>query len=62
MTDGFFPTSDAVTGAAMTTVAMSVRVPQVDAEFIASLDLPGASTPSDKLRAIIAAARPPSRN
>ncbi|MEX0886492.1 MAG: hypothetical protein WD009_08650 [Phycisphaeraceae bacterium] len=41
----------------MKTVAMSVRVPEDDAAFIAGLEVPGAVTPSDKLRAIIAEAR-----
>ncbi|MCB0323102.1 MAG: hypothetical protein KDD69_05990 [Bdellovibrionales bacterium] len=39
------------------TVPFSVRVSQEDAEFIAALEVPDASTPSDKLRAIIADAR-----
>lgn len=41
----------------MKTIAMSVRVSPDDAEFIAGLTIPGASTPSDKLRSIIAQAR-----
>ncbi|MFA9480376.1 hypothetical protein ACERK3_19060 [Phycisphaerales bacterium AB-hyl4] len=41
----------------MKSVTMSVRVPEDDAAFIAGLDVPGAVTPSDKLRAIIAEAR-----
>lgn len=41
----------------MKTVTMSVRVPADDAAFIASLEVPGAATPSDKLRAIITEAR-----
>ncbi|MEX0741667.1 MAG: hypothetical protein WD079_02645 [Phycisphaeraceae bacterium] len=36
---------------------MSVRVSAEDAAFIAGLDIPGASTPSDKLRSIIIEAR-----
>lgn len=44
-------------GHSMKTVTMSVRVPEEDADFIASLEVPGAATPSDKLRAIIAEAR-----
>ena len=39
------------------TVPLSVRVPLEDAEFIASLQINGATTPSDKLRAIINQAR-----
>lgn len=38
-------------------IPLSVRISQEDAEFIASLELEGAKTPSDKVRAIIAAAR-----
>lgn len=38
-------------------VQMGVRLPQDDAAFIAGLVVEGASTPSDKLRAIIAQAR-----
>ena len=41
----------------MKTVTISVRVSEQDAEFIAGLDIANASTPSDKLRAIIAEAR-----
>lgn len=41
----------------MKTIAMSVRVSPDDAEFIAGLAIPGASTPSDKLRSIIGQAR-----
>lgn len=41
----------------MKTVTMSVRVSAEDAAFIAGLEMSGASTPSDKLRAIIAEAR-----
>jgi hypothetical protein len=41
----------------MKSIAMSVRVSQDDAQFIAELDVPRASTPSDKLRSIIAEAR-----
>jgi len=39
------------------TVPLSVRVPLEDAEFIAGLQINGATTPSDKLRAIIDQAR-----
>lgn len=39
------------------TVPFSVRVPYEDAEFIAGLDVNGAKSPSDKLRAIITQAR-----
>ena len=38
-------------------VAVSVRLSQEDAEFVTSFDTPDASTPSDKLRAIIAELR-----
>lgn len=38
-------------------IPLSVRVSQEDAEFIAGLAIEGAKTPSDKVRAIIAAAR-----
>jgi len=38
-------------------VTMSVRLPEEDAEFIAGLEVSGAGTPSDKLRAIIRQAR-----
>ncbi len=38
-------------------VALSVRIPQDDAEFIAKLRIEGAATPSDKLRAILLEAR-----
>jgi len=39
------------------TVPLSVRVPEEDAAFIASLQIVGAATPSDKLRTIITEAR-----
>ena len=39
------------------TIPMSVRVSDRDAEFIAALSIEGATTPSDKLRAIITQAR-----
>lgn len=39
------------------TVPLSARVSEADADFIASLEIDGAKTPSDKLRAIIAEAR-----
>lgn len=39
------------------TVPYSVRVSQDDAAFLAELKVPGAVTPSDKLRTIISAAR-----
>lgn len=38
-------------------VQISARIPAEDAAFLASLSLEGAVTPSDKLRAIITAAR-----
>jgi len=38
-------------------VPMSVRISEEDQEFIAKLEVPGAATPSDKLRAIIAESR-----
>lgn len=38
-------------------VPLSARIAQEDAEFIAKLSIEGATTPSDKLRAIIADAR-----
>ena len=38
-------------------VAISARILHEDAEFISSLDIEGAVTPSDKLRAIVADAR-----
>ena len=38
-------------------ISLSVRVSQQDAEFVAGLDLPGAATPSDKLRELIREAR-----
>jgi hypothetical protein len=38
-------------------IPFSVRLPHEDAEFIASLEIKGAKTPSDKIRAIIAKAR-----
>jgi hypothetical protein len=34
-------------------IPLSVRVPQEDFEWLTGLDVPGTSTPSDKLRAII---------
>lgn len=37
-------------------VALSVRIAQEHADFLAGLDIEGATTPSDKLRAIIAEA------
>jgi hypothetical protein len=39
------------------TVPLSVRVSHEDADFLASLELEGANTPSEKLRALIAEAR-----
>lgn len=39
------------------TVALSVRIAQEDADFLAELMVDGAATPSDKLRAIISEAR-----
>jgi len=39
------------------TVTISARIPREDAEFISQLQVGGATTPSDKLRAIIDAAR-----
>lgn len=39
------------------TVPTSVRLPDRDAEFIAGLEINGARTPSEKLRAIVAEAR-----
>ena len=39
------------------TIPMSVRVTHEDAEFIAQYNIQGATTPSDKLRAIISDAR-----
>ncbi len=41
----------------MKSITMSVRVSAEDAQFIAELEVPGATTPSEKLRAIIAEAR-----
>jgi hypothetical protein len=41
----------------MKNIAMSVRVSAEDAQFIAELDIPGATTPSEKMRALIAEAR-----
>jgi len=41
----------------MKSVPISVRISEAEAEFIASLNLPGASTPSDKLRTIVSEAR-----
>lgn len=38
-------------------VTIGARVPQEDAEFISQLRIEGATTPSDKVRAIIAEAR-----
>ncbi|OKH89760.1 hypothetical protein [Thalassospira sp. TSL5-1] len=38
-------------------VPFSVRLPAKDADFIASLEIPGAVTPSDKIRQIISDAR-----
>ena len=38
-------------------VAIGARVPRVDAEFISQLKIEGATTPSDKVRVIIAEAR-----
>ncbi len=38
-------------------IQIGVRIPQEDAAFIAALNIENASTPSDKLRAIIAQAR-----
>lgn len=38
-------------------VPFSVRLPAEDADFIASLEIPGAVTPSDKIRQIISDAR-----
>jgi hypothetical protein len=38
-------------------IPLSVRVPEEDADFIAGLEIEGAVTPSDKLRAIIGQAR-----
>ncbi len=42
---------------AVKTISMSVRVSEEDAQFLATLEMPGATTPSDKLRAIIDDAR-----
>jgi len=39
------------------TVSISARIPEEDAEFISGLQIPGASTPSDKLRALLVEAR-----
>jgi hypothetical protein len=36
---------------------LSARLPVEDVEWLASIDLPGASTPSDKIRALIARSR-----
>lgn len=36
-----------------TSIPLSVRIPQDDFEWLTSLDIKGATTPSDKLRAII---------
>ena len=38
-------------------VAIGARVPRVDAEFISQIKIEGATTPSDKVRVIIAEAR-----
>jgi hypothetical protein len=38
-------------------IPISVRVSEDDAEFLATLELPGAATPSEKLRTLIARAR-----
>lgn len=38
-------------------VSLAARVPHEDAEFISSIQIEGATTPSDKVRAIIAEAR-----
>ncbi len=37
----------------MKTIPLSVRITHEDAEFIAKLDIDGAKTPSDKIRAIL---------
>src|SRR5436853_7896774 len=39
------------------TVPLSVRVSDDDAEFLAGLEISGATTPSEKLRAVLAAER-----
>ena len=39
------------------TVPLSVRVTDADAEFLARLDIAGATTPSEKLRALLTAER-----
>jgi hypothetical protein len=39
------------------TVPLSVRVTDADAEFLARLEIAGATTPSEKLRAVLAAER-----
>ena len=39
------------------TIQMSVRVSEEDAEFLAAVEIPGASSPSEKLRHLIAQAR-----
>jgi len=39
------------------TIPLSVRVSEDDAEFLGALELPGASSPSEKLRALIVDAR-----
>ena len=41
----------------MKTIPMSVRLSQEDAEFLSQLEIEGAATPSDRLRAIIGEAR-----
>jgi hypothetical protein len=51
----FLDTWQKVMNAKMVTIG--ARVPQEDAEFIAQLKIEGATTPSDKVRAIIAEAR-----
>ena len=39
------------------TVSISARISHEDAEFLSSLTIEGATTPSDKLRALLADAR-----
>jgi len=39
------------------TTPLSVRVAEEDSDFLAGLDIPGATTPSDKIRALIRDAR-----
>ena len=41
----------------MSSIPMSVRISEEDQEFIAALEVPGAKTPSEKIRAIIAEVR-----